>query len=144
MKNVWKKIGALLTVTCVLFTVMFVSLYTIGVLAGRSGWLFDIGKMYMILLFAFILALCGLFFSSPKIPLWRAYLLHFLACAAAYYLIFIYWMGFSSKSGQVLLLFALFLIIYGIYFAVSLSVRRGGTRKKAEEKPYESAFSVKK
>lgn len=129
---------------CVIFTVIFVTLYTVGVLAGESGWVFDIKRMYMILLFALLLSVAGLLFRLKKLPLWRAYVFHFLASALSFYLIFIQWTGFAGKSGVVLLLMLLFLLIYGIYLAVSLSVRRRGIRKKNEETPYQSAFSSKK
>ena len=144
MKNCLGEIGKLLSRMCVIFAVIFVPLYTIGYFAVERGWVFDVGRMYMILLFAFLLSVAGLLFRVKRFPLWRAYVFHFLVSALAYYLIFIQWMGFARKSGVIFLLFLLFVVAYGVYLGVSLAVRRRGTRKKAEETPYQSAFSTKK
>ena len=129
---------------CVIFTVVFVTLFTVGVIAGESGWVFNISRMYFILLFALILAVAGLLFRVKRLPLWRAYVFHFLVSAIAYYLIFIQWTGFAGNSGVTFLLILLFLILYGVYLAISLTIRRHGQQKKTDETPYQSAFSNKK
>ena len=126
--------------TCVIFTVFFLTFFTIGICINVPSETFGLDKAYMILLFSFLLSACSYIFRIPSIPSFACYLLHFFCCGLSCYLIFISWLGYGKNGSMTLMVLFFFAVIYAMWLGVT-AIFKGGKKKKAEKKmTYESQF----
>ena len=128
----------ILSQTCILFTILFLSIFTLGVLADVQGWLLGLGQTYLVFLFSFVLAVSSLLLNS-RLPRAVAFLLHYAVTGAVFCFLFIFWMGNGKNAGLVGVLLLAYTILYALWLCLYLLFRRARQEKK---KPvYQSQFS---
>ena len=134
------RLGKILSVACIYFTVVTLLLYTCGSLAAEPGhqWIPTLQMMYMLLVFCILFESANQLVLRTKLPYALKLLLHYGACTMIFYVIFIVWGQTAVNAGSVLVILTAFTVILAF-------IRSLGRAKQNRESAYESQFKkVKK
>lgn len=146
--NILSKIKKILSQTCVIYTVILTSVYTLGAFVN-SSWVPTVHMVYSCLVFSLVLAALNLFLFSDKLVMPLRLLIHFTASSLIFYLMFIVWGGYQSNGGSVITALLVYVFAYILCAAIvaayryltaeTVNSKRVYTAKFDEE--YKSQFS---
>ena len=141
------RLGKILSVACIYFTVVTLLLYTCGSLAAEPGhqWIPTLQMMYMLLVFCILFESANQLVLRTKLPYALKLLLHYGACTMIFSVIFIVWGQTAVNAGSTLVILTAFTLVYAACAVILTFIRSLGRAKQNRESAYESQFkNVKK
>ena len=137
--KIFSKIKAILSSACVIFTLIFTAVYTLG-MAVNIEWIPTLSVLYSILAFSVILSFANAFLSSNLLVLGVRLIIHYAISAVSFYVLFIVASGYFLAGGNVLTIMIAFTVIYAIFAAVWAIVKSTKPRAKKEKKQTEQEY----
>ena len=145
-------IKKILTSACVIFTVLFTFIYTLGVSINYE-WLPTLGMLYSLLAFSLVLSAMNKYLFSNSLVLGVRILFHYVVTALAFYLLFVVASGFLKNGGSAVTIMIVFSVIYALFAAVvsivscikpksskSCSNSKNNKKKSKKETEYKKMF----
>lgn len=127
-------IKKILTSACVIFTVLFTFIYTLGI-SVNNEWLPTLGMLYSLLAFSLVLSAMNKYLFSNSLVLGVRILFHYIVTALAFYLLFVIASGFAKNGGSATTIMIVFSIIYALYAAiVAIFCGTKGSKKEKKSK----------
>ncbi|MBR6807781.1 MAG: hypothetical protein IKM46_05285 [Clostridia bacterium] len=142
MKKFLIEAKRVLSIACVLNTVLITFLYTVGKLISPN-WIPRFGMMWIILGISVVFGIAERVFvlgETSFLPL----LGHFGISLVGFVLIFVVGGGYAKSGGQLFIAMFLFFIAYSAIMGVRMGVRSAINRKKNDREEYSSMFDENK
>ncbi|MBQ4067105.1 MAG: DUF3021 family protein [Clostridia bacterium] len=128
---------------CVIFTVITVISYALGLLlSGKDNpFIPTLTWIILFLIFSLVLAFANIILKNPGYSLGIRLGLHFLATASLYFVVVVLCGGFIRNGAQTLIALVLFVILYGLFAILYAILSSGKKKKKNKKEKYDSMFS---
>ena len=137
--NILSKIKKIVSQTCVIYTVILTSIYTLGAFVN-SSWIPTVHMVYSCLAFSLVLAALNMFLFSDKLVMPLRLLIHFAASSLIFYLMFIVWGGYQSNGGSVITAMLVYIFAYALCAAIVAVYRYLTSETANSKKDYKSKF----
>ena len=137
--NSLKKFLRILNQTCIFFTVIIVAFYILSTSISTTLVL-EISALFLLLLFAFILALCNLILRVKKIPAVVRALMHYLIVISIVLFAFFHFSSETSSFSGAIVIAAAIAIIYAIVTAIAIFISTKIKEAHSENEDYKPQF----
>lgn len=138
--NILGKIKKTVSQTCVIYTVILTSVYTLGAFVN-SSWVPTVQMVYSCLGFSLVLALLNLFLFSDKLVMPLRLLIHFAVSSLIFYLLFVVWGGYQSNGGSVITALLIYVFAYILCAAIVAAYRYLTSESVNAKKGYSAKFN---
>ena len=129
------------TQSCVCFTIVLLAIFLIGSSFPGFGNAIEVKRILSIFGFSVLLSCANLILHAKRFPLLFRILLHFVASALPYYVLFVIIIAGRTSTGAVMADLLLFAILYAVIMGVYLFFRASYERMmEIDKKPYESIY----
>lgn len=142
MKTFTDNVKKVLTMTCVINTVIMTLLYVLGYITNTDGgtaWIPRFGIMWIVLGISFVLSAAELILHG-KGNFFVKMLWHFLSCLAGFLLLFIVGGGYAENPSAIVIGTFLFIIAYLAVSLTRFAVTGKLKRTREEEEEYDEVF----
>lgn len=133
-----KRATAFFTSACVIFTLLTLGLYIAEAALG-SGML-ALGRQLLLLLACLLFTVANRILTAERLPLGVRILLHYLAVVLIFFSVLGVIGQAVTRALQLLVLLVCITVLYLLFAAVYLSIRRRAKQEKENEKEYKSIF----
>lgn len=128
---------------CVIFTVITLISYTIGMIISTSDKAFipSLKSIYVFLIFSILTACANRLLKNTKVNLAARLIVHFLACGLLFFMVAIVGGGFSKSGFATLIILAAFVVLYLIFAIIYAAIYKRKEKKENDQKRYSNVFN---
>ncbi|MEA4832146.1 MAG: hypothetical protein VB118_05970 [Oscillospiraceae bacterium] len=134
IKNIFFTMG--LSFTAIVYSMSLMR----NLIESKKESFLGIAQMSSILLFSFILGLCGLVFLIPKLPGFVKWTIHFVASAGAFFVCIVVLLGLNNTSSYIFISLILFTLCYLAVSGISAIIRSSERRLENKNREYNAVY----